>query len=100
MDRLSMMLFAPTVFALTLSAGSIAAEPPVPVNVAHLQPGVAAEVQKHAAQGMTALKRYLESTRKQRGLALEDVVRPADMRAPDEVTPPSKDYKKHAKDWK
>lgn len=100
MDRLSMMLFAPTIFALTLSAASMAAEPPVRVNVAHLQPGVAAEVQKHAAQGMSSLKRYLEATRKQHGLALEDVVRPEDMRDPKHITPPTKDYKKHAKDWK
>jgi hypothetical protein len=99
MDRNS-MLFAPAIFALTLSASVFASEPPVRVNVAHLQPAVAKEVERHAAQGMTSLKRYLEATRKQHGLALEDVTRPEDMRDPAAITPPAKDYKKHAKDWK
>ena len=65
MDRNS-MLFAPAIFALTLSASVYANEPPVKVNVSHLQPSVAREVEKHAAMGMTSLKRYLEATRKQR----------------------------------
>ena len=94
------MLFAPAIFALTLSASVYASEQPVKVNVAHLQPAVAKEVEKHAAQGMTSLKRYLEATRKQHGLALEDVTRPEDTRDPNAITPPTKDYKKHAKDWK
>ena len=94
------MLFAPAIFAITLSASLYASEPPVKVNVAHLQPAVALEVEKHAAQGMTSLVRYLEATRKQNGLSLADVTRPQDMRDPKEVTPPAKDYKQHAKDWK
>ena len=94
------MLIVPAIFALTLSASLYAGEPPVKVNVAHLQSSVAAEVEKDAAQGMTALKRYLEATRKTNGLALEDVTRPEDMRDPREVAPPAKDYKKYAKDWK
>ena len=99
MDR-NMLLIVPAIFAFTLSVSVYASEPPVKVNVSHLQPAVAAEVQKHAAQGMTSLKRYLEATRKQHGLALEDVTRPEDMRQASDITPPSKDYKKHAKDWK
>lgn len=99
MDR-NTMLIVPAIFALTLSASVYASEPPVKVNVSHLQPAVAAEVQKHAAMGMTSLKRYLEATRKQHGLALEDVTRPEDMRKASDITPPNKDYKKHAKDWK
>lgn len=99
MDR-NMLLIAPAIFAFALSASTYASEAPVRVNVSHLQPGVAQEVQKHAAQGMTSLKRYLEATRKQHGLALEDVMRPEDMRDPKHITPPTKDYKKHAKDWK
>ena len=75
-------------------------EAPVKVNVSHLQPTVAKEVEKHAAMGTTSLKRYLEATRKVNGLALEDVTRPEDRRDPKEVTPPAKDYKTHAKDWK
>ena len=96
----SSMLFAPAIFALTISAWVNANEPPVKVNVAHLQPSVAREIEKHAAMGMTSLKRYLEATRKQNGLALEDVTRPEDRRDPKEIVPPTKDYKKHAKDWK
>ena len=99
MDRNSMLII-PAIFTLSLTASAFATEPPVKVNVAHLTPAVAAQVEKHAAQGMTSLTRYLEATRKQNGLALEDVTRPADMRDPKEITPPSKDYKKHAKDWK
>ena len=99
MDR-NMMLVVPAIFSLTLAASVYASEPPVKVNVSHLQPAVAAEVQKHAAQGMSSLKRYLEATRKQNGLALEDVTRPEDMRNAAEITPPAKDYKQHAKDWK
>ena len=99
MNRIS-MLYAPAIFALAIAGSVHSAEAPVTVNVSHLQPSVAAEVQKHAAQGMTALKRYLETTRKVHGLALEDVMRPADVRDPKEITPPTKDYKKHAKDWK
>ena len=41
MDRTSMM-FAPAIFALTLSASVWAGEAPVRVDVAHLQPAVAA----------------------------------------------------------
>jgi len=94
------MLFAPVILAFTLSATAYASEPPVKVNTAHLQPALAMEVERHAAQGMTSLKRYLEATRKQHGLALEDVTRPDDMRKASDITPPNKDYKKHAKDWK
>jgi hypothetical protein len=99
MDRIQMS-FAPAIFAVTLSVAAFAAEPPVMVNVSHLPPNVAAEVERAAAQGMTSLKRYLEATRKQHGLALEDVTRPMDARAPDDITPPRKDYKQHAVDWK
>ena len=99
MERIS-MLVAPAVFSLFASAAALAAEPPVMVNVSHLQPAVAAEVEKAASQGMTALTRYLEATRKQNGLALEDVTRPADARSPADITPPRKDYKLHAQEWK
>ena len=94
------MLIVPAIFAFTMSVSGYASEPPVKVNVSHLQPSVAKEVERHAAQGMTSLKRYLEATRKQNGLALEDVTRPDDMRKASDITPPNKDYKKHAKDWK
>jgi hypothetical protein len=99
MERIS-MLVAPAIFSLFASVAASAAEPPVMVNVSHLPPSVAVEVEKAASQGMTALKRYLEATRKQNGLALEDVTRPVDARAPDDITPPRKDYKQHAQEWK
>jgi hypothetical protein len=94
------MLFAPAIFALTVSTSVHANEPPVKVNVSHLQPAVAAEVQKHAAKGMTALTRYLESTRKQHGLWIDDVTRAPDTRDPNEVKAPPRDYKQHAQEWK
>jgi hypothetical protein len=61
MDRNS-MLFAPAIFALSLSASVHAGDQPVKVNVSHLQPSVAREVERHAALGMTSLTRYLEAT--------------------------------------
>jgi len=99
MNRISISL-APVVFSLLAATACLAAEPPVMVNVSHLPPNVAADVERAAAQGMTSLKRYLEATRKQNNLALEDVTRPADARAPDAITPPRKDYKAHAVEWK
>jgi len=47
MDR-NMMLIAPAIFALTFSVSVHASEPPVKVDVSHLQPAVAAEAQEHA----------------------------------------------------
>jgi hypothetical protein len=47
---------------------------------------------------MTSLSRYLNRTRKEHGLSVEDVTRPPEVRTanPD----PDKAYKKHADEWK
>jgi hypothetical protein len=97
MDRKSI---AATIFTLALSTAAAASEPAVMVNASHLQPSVRAEVEKHAAQGMTSLRRYLESTRKQHGLWIDDVTRMPDGREMVTINDPNKEYKKHAKDWK
>lgn len=94
--------FAVVILALAASGAALAAEPETPVDVAveGLQPRVAAEVRKHAAQGMTALNRYLVRTQKQHGLALEDVVKkPAAQAAADGPMAP-KEYRRYATDWR
>ncbi|MCM2329341.1 MAG: hypothetical protein NDI88_15790 [Lysobacter sp.] len=69
------------------------------VYVEGLQPHVAAEVKMQADRGITALNRYLERTRKQHGLALEDVVRKPDIRTVGDLGP-QKEYRKHAGEWR
>ena len=95
------MMFAAAIFALAVPGAAQATEreAPVAVYVAGLQPHVAAEVKKHADQGITALSRYLDRTRKQHGLALEDVVRKPDTRTVGNIEP-QKEYRRHAADWR
>jgi len=52
------------------------AEQPVKVYVDHLPANVAAQVRKHAAEGETSLKRYLERTHSIHRLRWEDVTEP------------------------
>ena len=102
MKALSMML-APAIFAFAGSCAVCAEERDVPiaVNVAGLQPHVAAQVTKHAEQGVTALSRYLERTRKQNGLYLEDVTRkPVVQATGGEQTPPKRYRTTHASQWR
>lgn len=95
------MMFAAAIFALAVTGAAQATEreAPVVVYVDGLQPHVAAEVKKHADRGITALGRYLERTRKQHGLALEDVVRKPDIRTVGDIGP-RKEYRKHAAEWR
>jgi hypothetical protein len=51
-------------------------EKPVQVYVDHLAPNVAEQVRKHAAQGETALKQYLQRTHTVHHLRWEDVTQP------------------------
>ena len=82
-----------------LSLGSaFAQESPVPVNTSALEPGVAEQVRKHANEGLTSLAKYLERTRKENRLTIEDVTRPPVSYEP--ISDPSKEYKKHANEWK
>ena len=73
-------------------------EPAVAVYTSGLQPALAQKIEKHAAEGMTSLSRYLARTRKEHGLTVEDVTRAPEVRAA--IPPPEKEYKKHASDWK
>lgn len=92
-------LVALALFAASASFEAAAREEPVKVNVEGLSPAVAAEVKKHAAEGITSLNRYLWNTQMKHGLTLADVTRPDS--EPREPNPnPNKEYKKHAADWK
>ena len=84
--------------AFCLPAVADTREPAVAVYTTGLQPALAQKIEKHAAEGMTSLSRYLARTRKEHGLTVEDVTRAPEVRAanPD----PNKEYKKHATDWK
>ena len=73
-------------------------EAPVAVNVTNLQPHIAAQVQKHAAEGMTSLARYLERVRKGQQLSVEDVMQPPSDK-PQHVAKLSREINRHAKDW-
>jgi hypothetical protein len=83
-------------FCLPAAAADVK-EPPVAVYTSGLQPALAEKIEKHAAEGMTSLSRYLNRTRKEHGLTVEDVTRPPEVRT---ATDPDKAYKKHATDWK
>ncbi len=52
------------------------AQKPVKVYVDHLPANVAEQVRKHAADGETSLKRYLERTNSLHHLRWEDVTQP------------------------
>ena len=83
----------------TLSIGpALAQEAPVAINTSGLEPNVAEQVRKHAAEGMTSLQKYLERTRKENRLTIEDVTRAPVSFEP--ITDPNKEYKLHANDWK
>lgn len=99
------MIRASMIVALGLNAAAFCMpavaqdrEPPVAVYTSGLQPALAQKIEKHAAEGMTSLSRYLSRTRKEHGLTVEDVTRPPEVRAA--IPPPEKDYRKHASDWK
>jgi hypothetical protein len=99
------MIRAPMIVALAFNAAALCMpavaemrEPPVAVYTSGLQPALAEKIEKHASEGMTSLSRYLNRTRKEHGLSVEDVTRPPEVRTanPD----PDKAYKKHADEWK
>ena len=91
--------------AAFLFAGSTAIaserDQPVAVNVDHLQPKVAQEVQKHAAEGARSLARYMERTRPYQRLWFDDVMRPRSesMLIARADTEP-RVYRKHAIEWR
>ena len=86
--------------AATGAACAEGREAPVTVYVDGLQPRVAEQVQKHAQEGITSLQRYLERTRKQNGLYLEDVTSRPEKRADFVAPSPPKVYRSHANEWR
>lgn len=87
--------------ALSAFAASAAAsdsrDPPVPVDTTGLLPNLSAKIEKHAAEGLRSLSRYLAHTRKYHNLVTEDVVKePAAAGA----MFGEKEYKRHAHEWK
>ena len=98
MIRVSMIVaLAVSAAALSLPVAAEVREAPVAVYTNGLQPALAQKIEKHAAEGMTSLSRYLNRTRKEHGLTVEDVTRPPEVRTA--IPPPEKEYKKHAADW-
>src|SRR5688500_12871075 len=59
--------------ALLFSGAVIANDAPVVVNVEGLQPRIAAQVQKHAAEGERSLARYLERVRPYQRLSYDEL---------------------------
>lgn len=84
------------------SAGALAGDldSPVAVNVDHLQPRVAAQVEKHAAEGYRSLARYMERTRPYHRLWFDDVTRPKAETMPLDRKVASRDIRKHATEWR
>ncbi len=98
MERKAMM-WTLAVFALVASSAARAEErePPVAVNVEGLQPRVAAEVSKHAEQGIRALNRYLVHTSRQHGLALADVIKSPGEPVAHRAAQSPKEYRNYAR---
>src|SRR5688572_24032606 len=92
-------LAAAALFAAAQGAIAQQREEPVKVYVDGLPAHVAQEIQKHAAEGATSLKRYLDRTQNLHRLRFEDVTQPR-------VQPVSntggltREPKKHANDYK
>ena len=74
-------------------------ERPVTVYVDHLPKSVADQVKKHAAEGETALRRYLASTSGTQPLRWEDVTAPKSQPASDKGAL-SREPKKHANEYR
>ena len=100
MNRSSMILTL-AAFAFAANAGaSTGLDDPVAVNVDHLQPRVAAEVEKHAAAGYKSLARYMERTRAIHRLWFDDVTQPKSEAAPLDRKVASREFRKHAIEYR
>jgi hypothetical protein len=97
MNRKSILAaLALSAFAASASASDMR-DPPVPVDTTGLLPNLSAGIQKHAAEGLRSLSRYLAIHRKYHNLVTEDVVKePAERGA----SFGEKEYKRHAQEWK
>jgi hypothetical protein len=98
MERKS-MVFALAMSVVVVSGAARAGdrEAPVEVNVEGLPPQVAADVRKHAKEGVTSLNRYLVHTSRQHGLAVADVVKKPVEPAAQNAAQPSKEYRNYAR---
>jgi len=78
-----------------------AADPPkaVKVYVDGLPANVAEQVKRHAQQGETALRKYLNDSQKMHRLSYEDVTQPR-MRPVSDTGGLAREPKKHATDYK
>ena len=87
--------------ALVVSQAAFAQEreKPVKVYVDGLPNHVAQQVQKHASEGETSLKRYLERTRSLHRLTWDDVTQPR-VQPVSDTGGLAKEPKKHATDYK
>ena len=91
--------YAGSAFAVLLFSGTVLAnDAPVAVNVEGLQPRVAAQVLKHAAEGERSLARYLERVRPYQRLSYDELSRPH-AEKPQSPVAAKRDFRKHAKDW-
>ena len=86
--------------ACTVPAVAQAAEDRITVNVDHLQPRLAAEVEKHAAQGEKALARYMERTRLMHRLWFDDVTRARPEAPALDRKVAMREYRKHAIEYR
>jgi hypothetical protein len=73
---------------------------PVSVDTTGLLPNLAAQVEKHAAEGIVKLSRYLVRTRKYHNLVVEDVMKEPVAPTPVETAFLDRELKRHAHQWK
>lgn len=87
--------------AITFGANAAeSSNAPIAVNVDHLQPRLAAEVEKHAAQGEKALARYMERTRFVNRLWFDDVTQPRSEAPALERKVAMREFRKHAIEYR
>lgn len=92
-------LVAAAALALGQAAFAEEREKPVTVYVDGLPVHIAEQVKKHAAEGETSLKRYLERTQTLHRLRWDDVTQPR-MQPVSDTGGLQKEPKKHANDYK
>ena len=92
------ILAAVAATAFSCAFASDMREPPVPVDTAGLLPNLSAKIEKHAAEGLTSLSRYLARTRKYHNLVVEDVVKEPEVATAMAFS--EKEYKRHAAEWR
>ena len=92
-------ILAATMLAVTAPLVAQEREKPVTVYVDHLPKNTAEQVRKHAAQGETALRRYLAGTSGTQPLRWEDVTMPKAQPVSDPGSL-SREPKKHANQYR